>query len=292
MKKLGIIVDSFACMSKQEANEQGFYYVPLVTEIDGKEYQDGLDINREDVLNMMAKTENIKTSLPFMSSFEEVFSLACSENDFVLYIPISSKLSSTFSAANNFVHDFKNLYIYDNGLVGDQIIELAKYAKKHFEKYQNIDRLLEDIHQIDKQCLTFILPQNIKYLVKGGRVSSLKKLLLGVLSKVKLMPYIKYDLNGTSNGGLGRGPKGVAKQVISKFIHFTGVKDTKELQQKYKIFTIYGIDDEFNKTAIETFKQQGITFVNARLNSSVIGIHTGPEAHAYYIIPNLDIKEI
>ncbi|MCS4537081.1 DegV family protein [Mycoplasma sp. CSL7475-4] len=291
MKKIGFIFDSFVCLTKNELQEMGYGYIPLITEIDNETYLDGIDVDRRELLKKIAQTENIKTSLPYMATFAEVFGQMCSQYDEVIYLPISNKLSSTSSAASNFLEEFKNLHIIDNSFVADQYLEVAKFASKYFEKHQDINKLIEKIKEINQKSLTFIVPKNIHYLVKGGRVSSFKKFMLGAMSIVKLLPYVKFDLEGTSTGGVGRGPKGVIKQIIAKFEEFTGL-DTKEITQQYKIFTINGIDEEFNSLAAESFKQKGIEFANKKLNSSVIAIHTGPEAQAFTLMPNLDNLEI
>ncbi|MBU4690100.1 DegV family protein [Mycoplasma sp. ES3157-GEN-MYC] len=287
MKKLGIVLDSFVCLSKQEVNDLGYAYIPLITEVDGTSFLDGVDVDRFDLLQKMTQTDDIRTSLPYMSTFEETFSKVCKEYDEVIYLPISSKLSSTNSAASNFLDEFPNLHIVDTSLVGDQMLEVSKFAIKHYEKYQDIDKLIEKIQEISDNSLVFILPLNIKYLVKGGRVGSFKKFLLGALSKVKLSPYVKFDKTGTSTGGIGRGPKGAIKQIISKFEEFTGL-DRKNIKSKYKLFTINGIDKEFNDLAINSFKTAGLDFDGTKVNSTVVAIHTGPEAHAYSIMPILD----
>ncbi|WP_029608826.1 DegV family protein [Mycoplasma simbae] len=291
MKKLGIIFDSFVCLTKDEAEQSGYYYIPLIAEIDDKPYLDGVDVDRYALLEQMAKTENIKTSLPYMAEIEQVFTKASQENDEVIYFPISSKLSSTFSAAQTVASEFKNIHLIDTSFVGDQYLEVVEYVKKHFAKHQDIELLKQKIAEIEQKSVIFILPQDIKYLVKGGRVSSFKKFVLGALSKVKIYPFIRFDANGTSTGGMGRGPKGAIKQIIGKLEEFTGLKIT-DIVKSYKLFSINGIDKEFNDLAVEAFKQHGVEFNNIKFNSSVIAIHTGPQAHAYYIIPDLSNWEI
>ncbi|QBF34491.1 DegV family EDD domain-containing protein [Mycoplasmopsis phocirhinis] len=291
MKKIGFIFDSFVCMTKDEAEKMGYGYIPLITEIDNHSYLDGVEVNRRELLEKIAKSKNIKTSLPYLAWFEQVFKQMCSKFDEVIYLPISSKLSSTSSAAANFVNEFKNLHIIENAFVADQYLEVAQYGVKHFQKHQDINKLIEKINEIKQKTLTFIFPKNIDYLVKGGRVSSFKKFMLGAMSIVKLSPYVKFDLQGTAMGGIGRGPKGVIKQIIAKFEEFTGLS-TNALVQEYKIFSVTGIDDEFNLFALDLFKKKGIEFVNKKFNSSVIAVHTGPEAQAFTLMPNLDKFEI
>lgn len=286
MKKLGIIFDSFVCLTKKEAQEQGFYYIPLLAEIDGKTFQDGIDLDRRELLEAIGKTNKIRTSLPFPGDIEEVFRKASVENDEVIFFPICAKLSSAFSTATNIAKEFNNVHVVDTAFVGQQLIDVALWAQKHYQKHEDIHRTISQIPTIISKSISFIITPDIKYAINGGRVSSFKKFVLGTLSKIKIAPIIRFDINGASTAGIGRGPKGAMKQIITKLCDFTGLSVDK-IPSEFQIYTINGIDEDFNKLAIEIFKENGIEFMDFKLNCSPVAIHTGPQAHCYSVIPKL-----
>lgn len=285
-KNIGIILDSFSCISEKDAASLDLGFIPLIAEIDGEPISDGVDKDRFEMLELIANSNNLKTSLPFLSTFEKVFEQFCKKYDYVIFLPISSFLSSTYNAALTFKDTYPNLHVIDTSFVGQQMLDVAKYAKIHFEKFQDIDKLIKSIKDIESRSTTYIIPKDINYVIKGGRVSSFKKFLLSALSKINLCPYIKFDKNGTSTGGIGRGLKGSFKQILNKLADKANTKII-DIQKDYKIYNINGIDKEFNKLSHDFFAENKILFDDIKLNSSCVAIHTGPEAQSFTVMPDI-----
>lgn len=284
MKKIGFILDSFSCLTETEANQKNYYFIPLRVDLDDKLYEDGIDFNQKDLLELIAKSQTYKTSLPKLTTIEEIFQKASKENDYVIYFPINSSLSGTFSAAKTISQDFNNIYVIDNNFVGIQYEKVIQKIQQINQNGANFEEILNFINNIQDQFLTYILPLDLKYAINGGRVNGIKKFFLLGMSKLKLMPFLRFSNNEVVNAGVGRNIKSVITQIIEKILEFT--KSTvNELKDKFDLTFIYGIDNKLNNEVINIAKENDLEISNSQINSSIIAIHTGPDALALSIMP-------
>ncbi|WP_027120625.1 DegV family protein [Mycoplasmopsis lipofaciens] len=291
MKKIGFIFDSFISEQKTELDKKGFGYFPFRCILDEVEYEDGIDLEKEELLHKIDKSKDVKTSLARYSTMEEVISKMTKEYDDVLYLPIGQNLSSSSSTAQTFKREFSNFHVFDNGWVGNQYNYVVDYARRIYEKYQDINVVIEKLVEIKNKSILFVLPLNINYVINGGRISSFKKVLLKTVAKLKLKPYIKFYNGSGSTGGIARGVKSAINQMLTKTAEFANV-EIKDLNKYYNVDFIYGIDKEFTKQVIDLCEKHGVKFDSQTLNTSTIAIHTGPEAICFSIIPKLKNKEI
>ncbi|OAB49027.1 DegV family protein [Mycoplasmopsis gallinarum] len=284
MKKIGFILDSFSCLTETEANQKNYYFIPLRVDLDDKLYEDGINFNQKDLLELIAKSQTYKTSLPKLTTIEAIFQKASKENDYVIYFPINSSLSGTFSAAKTISQDFNNIYVIDNNFVGIQYEKVIQKIQQMNQNGANFEEILNFINNIQDQFATYILPLDLKYAINGGRVNGIKKFFLLGMSKLKLMPFLRFSNNEVVNAGVGRNIKSVITQIIEKILEFT--KSTaNELKDKFDLTFIYGIDNKFNNEVINIAKENNLEIINSQINSSIIAIHTGPDALALSIMP-------
>ena len=93
-----IISDTSCDLSKEEIKELGIEYVPFKISIDGVEYEDDDNLNMEEYLDKMEKTENaIKTACPSPYDYLKIIE-ENSDKDLYL-LTISSKLSGSYNSA-------------------------------------------------------------------------------------------------------------------------------------------------------------------------------------------------
>ncbi|UUM24447.1 DegV family protein [Mycoplasma sp. 3686d] len=128
MKKLGIIIDSFACLTSIQAKELEYHLLPLQVEINGELIKEET-INNINLLEQIKQSQSCKTSLPNLALIQETLDF-CSQNyDDTIFIGVSEHLSSTPKYINSLSKDHNNIHVIKNNLVGSQIrraIELAK----------------------------------------------------------------------------------------------------------------------------------------------------------------------
>ncbi|QGZ97529.1 DegV family EDD domain-containing protein [Mycoplasma sp. NEAQ87857] len=278
MKKLGIIIDSFSGLTKEEANQQGFLFLPLQVEIDGVVYEDGI-ADHVEILKKLATANSFLSSLPKLETIEKVLQEALKDFDDVLYIGLSENLSSTSKYVKSFAKDYNNVYVVDNHFSGTQFVEVANHALKLYQNDTPIADIIKNIEYISNQSLTLLVPIKLDYMIKGGRLTGVKKF---IMSAISMIPILSYLPNGTvSPIALKRTINGAISKTIAKVLEFCD-----EIGES-TINLIHGIDEKVNNLVKQALKQNNITIQNTSTTSSVVAIHTGPEAFCINVMPKL-----
>ncbi|QKT05489.1 DegV family protein [Mycoplasma sp. OR1901] len=283
MKKLGIILDSFSCMSITEANEKGFGFLPLEIQFNNKIYHD----NGEDNQTLLKEYDNkdlvIKTSSPNLGFMTEVFEKYSKEFDEVVYLGISSHMSSTIQHARNIAQNLKNVFVMETHLFNTQLVRVAEYIKNLYEqKGFKIDDLFEKVNEINETTKTFFVPKALENLIKSGRLGSIKKF---ILSKIKIFPIFEYKEDGTISP---HSVKLTFKNALSKAYGLTNnfIDKMRELDSDIKFYLdiVHGLDKEANDFVDSHEQLQPSTKKYLPLS---IAAHTGNEAIGISIMPEL-----
>lgn len=97
---VAVITDSACDLSPEIASAHDITVVPLIIQIDGKEYRDQVDLDTNQFMHRMVESESLPTILPpTVQAFELAFTDAASTHDEILCIVSSSKLSGTLGSA-------------------------------------------------------------------------------------------------------------------------------------------------------------------------------------------------
>lgn len=289
MKKIGFILDSFACESKEFMDKHNIGFLPLKSEIDGVVYEDGVNINQKELLEKIKNSKSsCKSSMPNPGLMEEVFQEMSAKYDDVLYLPISSALSSTFSIANNLAKEYSNVHVFDNTWGSQQLITVVEFAKKFYEEHDgDMKALFEELKKIEQKSLLFVLPQDVIHIVEGGRVSSFKKFVLKTIRLLKLKPYVRFANREAHTGGLAKSLKRALEHIYSKLIGHLWIGDPEAQSDEYLFDVTWGIDEEFNKLIDSIATDKKIKINSHKLLCSAVAAHTGYDATAISIMPNL-----
>lgn len=98
-KPIKIVTDSSVQLTPEEIKENNITIIPLSVEVNGKNYIDGEDISREELVEQLRKGNIPKTSQPAMGRFIDTFNELGKDGSQVLAILISDVLSGTFETA-------------------------------------------------------------------------------------------------------------------------------------------------------------------------------------------------
>ena len=95
-----ILVDSSSDLTKEEAEEKGYLFVPIGISLEGKEYEDGVDLTKDEFYDLLVNGETFpKTSQPSPQVFLDLFEQAKKDGDEIVAILLSSALSGTYQSA-------------------------------------------------------------------------------------------------------------------------------------------------------------------------------------------------
>ncbi len=267
-----IIVDSASDIDTKEAKKLGIVVIPMQVIMDNEEFLSGENLSNEEFfrrlpdLKKMPQTTQINTY-----KFEEVISNCLKEdNDEAVVITLSSKFSGTYQNALEASKRFGDrVFVVDslNVSIGERLLCFLaiKLVKEGYKAKEIYEILTKDRGKIK----LFALLDTLKYLKKGGRISTLIALAGDIFSIKALVTVI---------GGEAK----IIARAIGQKMGFNllnkCLKSSKiDYEKPYGLITS-GQDDttlikylENNKEAKEIFKDKDkITL------GPVVGAHIGP----------------
>lgn len=171
--KIKILSDSTCDLSAELLEKYNITLVPLTVIKDGQAYSDGVDITPADIFAHVAAGGDLcSTTAMNMGEYSEYFGKYSPEYDGVLHINIGSGFSSSYQNACLAAEDFDNVRVVDSmnlstgqGLVVLKACELA-------EQCQSLDELYRKVQEFTSRVETSFLLDQLAYMVKGGRCSS------------------------------------------------------------------------------------------------------------------------
>lgn len=170
-----IVTDSTCDISMDLKKELDIEIVPLTVIFGDKEYADGIDISKKEFYELMRSSESLpKTSQVTPLAFEEVFKKILDEGDEVLGIFISSELSGTYQSATiakSTLGDDK-IHLIDSETTTFGLASLVYEAIRLRDNGNDIDSIITDIEELKKKVVVYAAIENLTYLKKGGRLSS------------------------------------------------------------------------------------------------------------------------
>lgn len=190
MSKIAIVTDSTSTITPSLAKELGVFVAPIQVNIDGKEYQDMIDFFPQDVVEALKTHKEIKTSQPNIGFIESLFNqLKVEKYDHIIVISVSSVLSGTYQTfrlgcVNAEAENMST--IIDTFTICGSCKQAVIVAKRMADEGKSVEEIVNVINVIAKDSKTYILPDNLKQLIHGGRVKGATAL-LGTLLKIKLL---------------------------------------------------------------------------------------------------------
>lgn len=185
MEKVRIITDSNAGITQEEGKKLGIFVIPMPIMIDEQEYEDEISLSHEQFYEMLQSDPTISTSCPSPGYLTNLWDEQLKEAESIVYIPMSSGLSSTCDNAKRLAVDYDGkVQVVDNQRISVtqkmsvyEAVSLAKEGKSASE----IRAYLESTK--DKASI-YICVDTLKYLKKGGRISATAAA-LGAMLRIK-----------------------------------------------------------------------------------------------------------
>jgi len=190
MSKVGIVTDSTNCLPPELIKEYDIRVVPVAFSINGRVYQDQIDITPDEFWRLFKEAEEMPTTSAvspgaFLSTFAEL----AKSTDSIVCIPLSKVLSAINEIAvqaREMVkseHPNLNIEIIDSttatGAMGFIVLEAARAAQAGKSLAEVVQVAQEMIPRV-KFCLAM---DTLRYLIKLGRAP--KTAYFGELLQVK-----------------------------------------------------------------------------------------------------------
>ena len=148
--------------------------IPMTIRFDNEEFYDGFDLTHREFFEKLPICEELPvTSQINEFRWEEEFNKLTEDGSEVIAITISSELSGTFACAQKAAEKFHNkVCVVDslNASLGERI--LLDYALKLVEWGKPKEEIVNLLNEKKKKIQLLALLDTLKYLKKGGRISS------------------------------------------------------------------------------------------------------------------------
>ncbi|MFV0379594.1 MAG: DegV family protein [Anaerorhabdus sp.] len=266
MNKIAIMVDSAADISNEEAIELGIHVIRMPLGVGEKTFLEFDEISDEEFFEAMNNGESVKTSQPILGDLIKKIDSLLVDYDQVLYIPISKGLSGTYSSAETLSKSYDGkLVVVESSYVAYPLQYLSKIAKEMADKGIDINTIKSTIEN-NMDMFAVIVPENLKHLKKGGRISPAAAALGSLL---KICPLLKFE-----DGKIDVLDKvRTLKKAYKKAVEYCVDVENKE---EYLWYVVGSNCDESVSELQEFAKNEsGINFETSKLRA-IITAHTGP----------------
>ena len=175
MSRIGIITDSHSSITQDEADRLGIKILPMPFYIGGECYYEGKNITRNELMEKLINQEDISTSQPSPEDVMNLWDGVLEEYDNILYMPLSSGLSGSYSTAAMLAQEEKykeKVYVVDHGRISTPLHQSILDALEMIEEVLSASEIKLKLEQAKQKMAIFIAVDDLKYLRRGGRISS------------------------------------------------------------------------------------------------------------------------
>ncbi|MBE6072895.1 MAG: DegV family protein [Clostridium butyricum] len=268
-----IITDSTSYIPKELSEKYDISIVSLNVILNEKSYKE-VELDNVKFYEEMKINKKIPTSSqPGMNELLEVFKEKINNNDEILAIFISSKMSGTYSSANlvkNIVlEEYKGarIEIMDSTTNCMQMGFIALEAAKAASEGKSMEEVIEVATNVIENSRFLFVPDTLKYLKKGGRIGKASAL-LGSMLQIK--PILTVKNGETTVFEKVRTKKRAVDTILNKVI-----KDCEENGVGNVIVHHINCEDEGLELAKRLEEKLKIS-VHIQSIGPVIGVHVGP----------------
>ena len=172
MSRIAVITDSNSGLNFEDAKELGIKVLPMPFLIDGKTYFEEISLSQEEFFEKLENDVDISTSQPSPESVMKIWDEALEEADEVVYIPMSSGLSSSCHTALMLADDYDGkVQVVDNQRISvtqrQSVLDAMELAKRGLTAVQ----IKEKLEKVKFESSIYIMLDTLKYLKKGGRIT-------------------------------------------------------------------------------------------------------------------------
>jgi len=272
--------DSTANLPKNLYDELNIQMIPMQIILDGEVYDDlSESLPAEEYYQKMREGAQPKTAQINVETAREYFEKLLERGEDILHISFSSALSGTtpgiikLATELNATHKNK-LVVVDslNAAMGEGLLVL--HAHDLIKLNKSIEEIAKEITAMRENICSFFTVENLKYLVRGGRLGKLSGI-VGSLLNIK--PVLTVD----ANGKLVSFKKVISrKKSLAELVHICKerITDTKRL------FICHAdCENEANELRAMLTTTLGMSATVTEI-TQVIGCHTGPGLIAVFFV--------
>lgn len=272
MKKVAVVTDSAANLSRPVAEKWGVEIIPLWIQMNDESLRDGVDIQPLEFFRRLTeKTYRLRTSQPPLGEFLQVYQRLKEKAQAIVSIHVTSRYSGTFQAARAAAAELAPfpIEVIDSGTIamaqGFVVLAAARAAAAGASLAEVVQRAKEAISRVDLVATL----ETLEYVVQGGRLAWAARL-VGNLLRTK--PLVQVRENNVSLIGQARTRAQAVRKLLDTLAERIG-----EAQVRIAILHT-GAVEEAMRLKEEIAARFKCVEVLIEPVTPVLGVHAGPGA--------------
>lgn len=186
MKKVAVVTDSNSGITQDAAKQLGIHVMPMPFFVNGDTFYEDINMDQDQFYVYLEQDAKVTTSQPSPDSLIKLWDSILEEYEQMVYIPMSSELSSACASAMSLAADDYEgkVYVVDNQRISvtqkHSVLEAIELADKGYDA-----KMIHDILIRDKfESSIYIMLDTLTYLKKGGRLTPAAAA-IGTLLRIK-----------------------------------------------------------------------------------------------------------
>ena len=264
-----ILLDTSSDYTVEEVQAKGMDLVPLHITLGEADYRDAYDLSKDKFYELLTSNEEFpKTSQPTQQDFVDVFEEAEKNNDELICILLSSRISGTFQSATlaKSIVDYDKIHLIDSLSATHGIRLLAEHAQNLVNEGKTAEEIVAELEVLKTKIKILAVVDTLEYLCKGGRVSRTTAA-IGEMAKVKPMITVNEGEVAVIGKSLGK------NKAIGSLLKALGECEVDHRFPMYSVSTLGTENCEVleNRLAAEGYETKERLQIGA-----TIGTHVGP----------------
>ncbi|KRK64776.1 hypothetical protein FC72_GL002018 [Companilactobacillus tucceti DSM 20183] len=192
--KIAIVTDSTSYLPRDIVDKYHITVVPIEVVFDNKTYREDIDITTAEFYELLNKSKELpSTAQPSIGEMMNIYDKLAKEGyDTVISIHLASTISGFVNNLKSAAASIKNIKVipYDSWitvrLMGYMVQEAAKMAQEN----KSLDQIIERLNTLRDSMGEAFVVNDLKNLVKGGRLSNTSAV-IGTMLNIK--PLLEFD---------------------------------------------------------------------------------------------------
>lgn len=273
---IAIATDTTSGLTTSQAGELGVALLPMPVTIDGQEYLETVNLDHSFFFRKQEEGAVITTSQPSPGALTDLWDRLLEEHDEVLYLPMTSGLSSSYATAVTLAEDYDGrVAVADVKRISVPLWQAVQDALTLVKKGLPLKEICRRLEEMALNASIYITPVTLEFLKRGGRITPAAAAIGTVLN---LKPVLQIQGGGVDAYAKVRGLKQAEEKM---FAALDRDLETRFAGKNVRVFAAYSGDPSVGERwRVQMEEHYGDQFVRMDPLALNICCHTGPGAIA------------
>lgn len=283
MQKISIVTDSTADLSREQVEKYSIEVVPISVIFGEESFADGIDLSAKEFYQRLTTSEILpKTSQPSPEAFRQVYEKIAGDDDVIISIHISGKLSGTLNSAELAAKMVSGRIItVDSKTASQGIGRTVLIAAEAAARKMPLEEIVSIVENSVAQTFSVFAVDTLEFLQRNGRIGKAASLLGSLL---QIRPILYADPEGmVAPYDKVRGRSQVIPSLVAAALKNVSPEKPVDLSVVHT-----GAEENAEKLLSELQNNYDIADLHIGMVGPAIGAHIGPGAVGLMIQPSFE----